>query len=273
MAPFLTHLLIGERVWNILDRQRPAPERYGTFLFGCLAPDVDKLCDGLEQGTTHFVGKDAAGTYAWRRSQHFLEHQADFLRTPFPTLGTSEQFFVLGYLCHVATDEATARFAMDLRSQMATAGLSLPSTDAVLTAMDPRFWALTTDPEGIVAALEAVVIPEGTFTFVPQACLAAMHQIVVPQVREGGGLDPYLNMIRRQKQWVRHGRVSDASDDPELEAELAAYRDQIETDLPGSEQLIDQMDLEPFVDKAVRHSRQRLDALLAEERYDEPNRL
>jgi hypothetical protein len=266
MAPFLTHLLIGERVWNSLDRQRPAPERYGTFLFGCLAPDVDKLCDGLEQGTTHFVGKDEAGTYAWRRSQHFLEHQTDFLRAPFPALDAGEQSFVLGYLCHVATDEATARFAMDLRDQLATAAKALPNVDAVLTAMDPRFWAMITDPESIVAALEAVVIPDGTFTFAPQACLTAMHQIVIPQVREGGGLVPYLNMVRRQRQWVRHGQVSDAPDDPDLEAELAAYRRRIEAGLPASEQLVDRMELEPFVDKAVRDSLRRLHTLLTEER-------
>jgi hypothetical protein len=265
MAPFLTHLLIAERVWNALGRQRPAPEHYGTFLFGCLAPDVDKLCDGVEQGTTHFVGKDEAGMYAWRRSQHFLEHQAGFLRAPFQTLEASEQSFVLGYLCHVATDESTARFAMDVRSQVATADRSLPNTDAVLTAMDPRFWAMVTDPEGVVAALEAVVIPEGIFTFVPQECLAAMHQVVVPQVREGGGLGPYLSMIRRQRQWLRHGLVSDASDDPELEAELAAYRRQIEIDLPASEQLVEQVALETFADRAVDHSRQCLHVLLAGE--------
>jgi len=149
MAPFLTHLVIGERVWDALDRQRPAQERYGTFLFGCLAPDVDKLCNGLEQSTTHFVGKDEDGMYAWRRSQQFLEHQQDFLRTPFATLEANEQSFVLGYLCHVATDEATARFAMDQGDQLVTASRALPSVDAVLTAMDPRFWAMASNPESI----------------------------------------------------------------------------------------------------------------------------
>ena len=265
MAPFLTHLVIGERVWNALDRQRPAQDRYGTFLFGCLAPDMDKLCDGLEQSTTHFVGKDEAGTYAWRRSQHFLDHQQDFLRAPFTALEAGEQSFVLGYLCHVATDEATARFAMEQRDQLAIAAMALPSVDAVLTAMDPRFWAMTTDPESIVAALETVVIPDGTFVFAPQACLNAMHQVVVPQVREGGGLVPYLNMVRRQRQWVRHGQVSDAADDPVLEEELAVYRRQIEAGLPASEQLIETMELESFVDQATNHSLQRLHSLLAEE--------
>ena len=76
-----------------------------------------------------------------------------------------------------------------------------------------------------MAALEAVGIPDGTFIFAPQACLTAMHQIVVPQVREGGGLVPYLNMVRRQRQWMQHGQVSDSVDDPTLEEELARIGD------------------------------------------------
>ena len=266
MAPFLTHLVIGERVWKALDSQRPAQESYGTFLFGCLAPDVDKLCDGLEQETTHFVGKDEAGTYAWRRSQHFLDNQTVYLRAPFGALEAGEQALVLGYLCHVATDETTARASMDLQGQLAEAGTPLPSVDAILTTMDPRFWAMVTDPEGIVTALEGVVIPEGTFTFAPQDCLTAMHRIVVPQVREGGGLGPYLNMMRRQRQWVRHGQVSDSTNDPALEAELVAYRRQIQADLPASERLVTTMKLELFVEAAVRNSLARLHTLLAEER-------
>ncbi len=265
MAPFLTHLVIGERVWARLDGYQHSG-KYGTFLFGCLAPDVDKLCDRLEQGSTHFVAKDEGNTYMWQRSQRFLDHRSDFLRAPFHALQVSEQAFVMGYLCHVASDEITARFALDLRSQLAVRGRSLPNVDAVLTAMDPRFWAMTTDPAKVMAALAAAEIPGSTLTFVPPDCLLAMHQIVLPQVREGGGLVPYLNMVRRQRRWMQHGLVSDANDDPDLEAELAAYRRQIEADLTTSERLVDTMELEPFVDKAAEHSLQRIHALLAEER-------
>jgi hypothetical protein len=132
--------------------------------------------------------------------------------------------------------------------------------------MDPRFWAMATDPESIVAAMEAVVIPDGTFIFAPQACLTAMHQIVVPQVREGGGLVPYLNMVRRQRQWMQHGQVSDADDDLALEEELASYRRQIEAGLPASEQLIETMQLGSFVDEAVHYCLQRLHTLLTKGR-------
>jgi hypothetical protein len=266
MAPFLTHLVVGERVWKLLDSKRPAPDNYGGFLFGCLAPDVDKLCEGLEQGTTHFVAKDRNNSYVWQRSQRFLDNQSDFLRAPFCTLEAHEQAFVLGYLCHVATDEITGRLALSIKNQTSDGGQTLPRIDAILSVMDPRFWAMAFDPHGVVEALEAATIPDGTLVFAPVGCLVAMHKIVVPQVREGGGMVPYLNMMRRQRQWMRHGQVSDATDDAELEAELVAYRRQIEADLPASERLVGSMELESFVDEAVSHSLQRIHALLPKER-------
>ena len=266
MAPFLTHLVVGERVWKRLGGKCPAPDNYGDFLFGCLAPDVDKLCEGLEQGTTHFVAKDSDNNYVWQRSQRFLDNQRSFLRAPFDALEADEQAFVLGYLCHVATDEITGRLALGIRDEISEGGGTLPRVDAILSVMDPRFWAMALDPQGVVKALEAATSPDGTLVFAPQGCLGAMHKIVVPQVREGGGMVPFLNMMRRQRQWMRHGQVSDVADDSELEAELAAYRRQIEADLPASEQLVASMELEPFVDEAVSHSLQRIDALLTEER-------
>jgi hypothetical protein len=266
MAPFLTHLVVGERVWHALGEEGPAPGSYGAFLFGCLAPDVDKLCDGLEQGTTHFVAKDEGNTYVWQRSKRFLDSQSQFLRAPFHALEANEQAFVLGYLCHVATDEITGRIALEMKSQIVAGGRPFPRVDAVLCVMDPHFWSMARDPQAVMAALEAAAIPDGTLVFAPLECLAAMHKIVVPQVREGGGMVPYLNMVRRQRRWMRYGEVSDAIDDPSLEAELAAYRRQIEGELPASEQLVGRMELEPFVDEAVSHSLQRLRALLAEGR-------
>lgn len=263
MAPFLTHLAVGERVWATLDGKRPAPDHFGTFLFGCLAPDVDKFCHGLEQGTTHFVAKDEAGTYVWLRSQRFLEGQAGFLRAQFHTLEAIEQAFVIGYLCHVATDEITARSAQAIRSQHSGGSAPLPHVDAILTAMDPRFWSMTRDPAGLVDALNRASIPDHAFVFTERDCLLAMYQAVVPQVAEGGGLLPCVNMVRRQWQWMRHGRVSDATDDPQLESDLAAFRRQIQADLPTSERLVEMLDLEFFLQEAHRHSLQRIHTLLS----------
>jgi hypothetical protein len=263
MAPFLTHLAVGERVWAALDGQRPAPDHFGTFLFGCLAPDVDKFCHGLEQGTTHFMAKDEDGTYVWQRSQRFLEGQDDFLRAPFQVLEAAEKAFVIGYLCHIATDEITARSAQSIRSQNSGSDVPLPHVDAILTAMDPRFWAMTRDPDGLVEALERASIPDRAFVFTERDCLRAMYQVVVPQVVEGGGLVPFMHMVRRQWQWTRNGQVSDAADDPQLEADLAVLCRRIEADLPTSERLVEDLDLEFFVQEANRHSLERIHALLA----------
>jgi hypothetical protein len=263
----------GPQTWGSA-RQGPADERapydgwwpnredYGTFLFGCLAPDVDKLCDGLEQGVTHFLPKDEGGTYAWQRSQQFLDAPTEYLRAPFGALQPSEQTFVLGYLCHVTTDEISGRLAPPVVEYLADLGAPSIQIDAILTAMDPRFWAMAQDREGVIAALSVAQIPDGTLPFVSSSCLVAMHQIVLPQVREGGGLLPYLGMVRRQRRWMRHRQVSDATDDAVLEAELARYRRQIEADLPASERLVESMELELFVKEAVGHSYQRICALL-----------
>ena len=262
MAPFLTHLVVGERVWSALDGRQPAPDHYGTFLFGCLAPDVDKFCHGLEQGTTHFMAKDDAGTYVWQRSQRFLESQDDLLRAPFHALETVEQAFVIGYLCHVATDEITARSAQAIKSQNSGNGADLPHVDAFLTAMDPRFWAMIREPARVVHALHGASIPDRAFVFTEGACLRAMYQAVVPQVVEGGGLVPFLHMLRRQWQWTRNGQVSDLTDDPQIEADLAALGRQIEADLPTSERLVEELDLAFFVQEAERHSLDRIHTLL-----------
>jgi hypothetical protein len=168
----------------------------------------------------------------------------------------------MGYLCHVTTDEISGRLASIVEDYLVGLGEPVPQVDAVLTALDPRCWAMAADREGVVEALSVAQIPDGTFPFASSSCLAAMHQIVLPQVREGGGLLPYLGMVRRLKQWIRQGEVSDATDDAVLEAELASYRRQIEEDLPASERLVGAMDLELFVAEAVGHSYERICALL-----------
>ena len=227
---------------------------------------MDKFCHGLEQSTKHFGEKDEAGTWAWLRSQRFLDEQAAFLRAPFRTLEAIEQAFVMGYLCHIATDEITGRNARDLQSQLANAA-PLPHVDAILTAMDPRFWALAQDSAGMVNALSQVsnqaLIPDRALVFTERDCLWAMHQTVVPQVAEDGGLVPCVNMVRRQWQWMRNGKVSDEPDDLQLEADLAAFRRQLEADLPASERLVDNLDLERFLQEAERHSMQRIRALMS----------
>jgi hypothetical protein len=279
MAPFLSHLAVGERVWRVLTGsalgadalpadagQPPRENGYGSFLFGCLAADVDKFCDGLEQETTHMLAKDPAGTYVWRRSQQFLERQADLLRAPFRTLGLHEQVFVMGYLCHLATDEITARRAGAVNRELVAAGGSVPHIDALLTVLDARIWAQASDPAGMTAALTAAPIPDGTLVFAPRECLAAMHRIVLPQIQAGGGLEPVLSMMRNQLLWLRLGDRSRAAADPvTLEADLQAYRREIAADMPAAEQWVGGFQVEPYIKEASYHSLQRIQVLLGKE--------
>jgi hypothetical protein len=256
--------MVGERVWGSLDGWRLASDGYGEFLFGCLAPDVDKFCPGLEQGTTHFLPKDEGRTWVHRRTMRFLEHPDRYLRARFSALAPAEQAFVLGYLCHVATDEVTGQLAEHIYQRLVVSGEPIPGPDAVLTAVDPRLWSMALDPEGMIAALERVSIPAETLPFAPAECLQALYHVVLPQVREGGGLEPYLRTVRRHRQFMRGLPMSGAID-PNSEAELNGLRRELERGLPQAERLVDELDLHQFVRDAVERSCQRITSLLAEE--------
>jgi hypothetical protein len=70
-------------------------------------------------------------------------------------------------------------------------------------------------------------------------------------------------MVRRHWHWLRRGRVSDATDDARLEAELAVLRQRLQADLPASERLLDGTELSRLLDEAMAHSLQRIGALQA----------
>jgi hypothetical protein len=274
MAPFLSHLVVGERVWQVMaDSIRIEPgvaaseNGFGSFLFGCLAADVDKFCEGLEQATTHMMAKDPAGTYVWRRSQLFLERQADVLRAPLGALTYHEQWFVMGYLCHLATDEITARQAGAMNRKQVAAGGSLPNIDALLTVLDARVWSTASDPESLRAALTTAPMPDGTLVFAPQECLAAMHRSILPQIGAGGGLEPYLSMVRNQWIWLRFGGGGAAAGDlAAVERDLQAYRRRIAADMPAAEDWVNGLQVQEYVKEASSHSLQRIEELLGRER-------
>lgn len=282
MAPFLSHLVIGEHVWVGLDGRGPhargphAPgaheygwhttEHYGTFLFGCLAPDVDKFCAGLEQSTTHFLAKDRSYAWVGERTRRFLEDPARFLRAPYAALAPGEQALVLGYLCHIATDEATGRFAQRMHRYLQAAGETFPNGDAFLTVLDPRMWAIALNAQQVLAALEQATIPDGTFPFAPTVNLEAMRQVVLPHLRGGGGMASYMGMMRRHWQWRRHGRVSDAADDLDLERDLEAHRRRVEADLESCERLADELDVVSLAEDAIAHSRRCIECLITQEK-------
>jgi hypothetical protein len=175
-----------------------------------------------------------------------------------------EQAFVLGYLCHVATDEVTGQLAGYIYQQLFSSGKPMPGADAVLTAVDPRLWGMALDPDAMLMALDQISIPGETLPFAPAECLQALYRVVLPQVREGGGLEPYLRTVQRHRQFMRRGSVTGAID-ADLEAELATLRRELERDLPLAERLVDGLDLQLFVRDAVERSCQRIASLLAEE--------
>ena len=66
MAPLVTHLVIGERVFA----QSPQFDStdYGPFLLGCVLVDVNNF-SGMDRRRTHFVGRvDEDGADAFNRS-------------------------------------------------------------------------------------------------------------------------------------------------------------------------------------------------------------
>jgi hypothetical protein len=58
MAPFITHLVIGERVFAQWSRFDPAV--YGEFLLDCALVDVHTFCN-VERRVTHFAERLMGG--------------------------------------------------------------------------------------------------------------------------------------------------------------------------------------------------------------------
>ena len=190
----------------------------------------------------------------------------DTFSEPFPILEPYEQVFVLGYLCHLATDEITARRAGEKNRELVTSGGALPHIDAILTVLDGRIWAAASDPAGVTMALVTAPIPDGTLVFAPRECLAAMHRIILPQIQAGGGLGPVLDMMCSQRLWLRFGdQGATAADVAGLKAELRAYRCHIAADMPAAESWVGGLDVESYVTEATNHSLQRIQVLLGKE--------
>ena len=104
MAPLITHLVVGERVFAQLGRFDPAT--YGAFLLGCVLVDVHGFSD-VDRRRTHFAGRlEEDGEDAFRKScAGFLDQLDTVLLRPWGELGEGERAFVAGYLCHLAADE------------------------------------------------------------------------------------------------------------------------------------------------------------------------
>jgi hypothetical protein len=198
MAPLVTHLVIGERVFAATQRFDDA--EYGPFLLGCVLVDVHGF-SAIDRRVTHFVGRlDEDGTDAFSKScVNFLGRLDRLLLRPWDELTNAERAFVAGYLCHLAADEDWKQFGWDILQALelsSLADLPIPG-DVFLTAFDVLSSELTIDPAAVASALSCARIPD-VLTHVPYAYLQGMWDIAKAHVMAGGTPASYFEMLKRQ---------------------------------------------------------------------------
>ncbi|MFQ6100458.1 MAG: zinc dependent phospholipase C family protein [Anaerolineae bacterium] len=197
MAPLVTHLVIGERVFAQL--QRLDPTDYGSFLLGCVLVDVHGFSD-IDRHRTHFVGRlDEDGVGAFNTScANFLSQLDGLLPRPWTELTGAEQAFVAGYLCHLAADEDWKQFGWNLMHALGIASLAdLPVPgDVVMTVFDVLSSKMYLDFPAVVSALDDVEIPE-VLMHVPHEAFQAMWDIVKEHVMTGDTPESYFEMLKR----------------------------------------------------------------------------
>jgi len=114
MAPFTTHLVIGERLFTHLVEMFGSLD-YGSFLAGSVLVDVH-VFSKIEREKTHFADRfEKNGPFGFDKScRNFVERFDDLLLRPWDKLTDNEQAFVLGYFCHLAADENWKQFDWDV---------------------------------------------------------------------------------------------------------------------------------------------------------------
>jgi len=197
MAPLITHLVVGERVFAQLQQFDPAA--YGTFLLGCVLVDVNGF-SGIDRRVTHFVGRlHEDGEDAFRKScDNFLEQLDTLLIRPWRELEQREQTFVAGYLCHLAVDEVWKRLGQDVMLALGINSLAdtpVPG-EVFMTAFDVLSSEMYIDFTSVASELDAASVPN-VLTHVPYAIFQNMWRIVKPHVRNGRTAESYFEMIKR----------------------------------------------------------------------------
>jgi hypothetical protein len=197
MAPLITHLIVGERVFARL--QRFDSVAYGPFLLGCVLVDVHGFSD-IDRRVTHCVGRlHEDGDDAFRKScDNFLERLDGLLVRPWRELKQHEQAFVAGYLCHLAVDEVSKQSTYEIMQKLGISSLAdLPVPGGVLLS---AFAALTRELHGdfstVASALESASIPH-VLTHVSHDDFQAMWEISKEWMRDGCPHELYIEMLRR----------------------------------------------------------------------------
>jgi hypothetical protein len=201
MAPLVTHLVIGERVFPAVSRfVQDTPSTYGAFLQGCIVVDVYGFKPKGDRRITHFVGRlQEDGETAFRRScDIFLERLDSLLSRAWDSLTEAEQAFVAGYLCHLAADEVWKEMGWQLLQELKLDSLTdLPVPgDVCLTVFDVISSTGFVDFAAIVAALEQPAIPQ-IFTHVAWVDFCGMWNLVEEHIIDRGSAESYFAMLER----------------------------------------------------------------------------
>jgi hypothetical protein len=182
MASVITHLVIGERVFDQIEWF--SSDDYGSYLLGCLLVDVH-FCSRVNRETTHFAKRlGGNGQRSFDKScENFIAALDGLLHQPWHKLSSSEQAFVAGYYCHLATDEEWKRFDWETINQLGIKwwqDLNVPVT-VILT---------------VSAALRDVRIPQ-VLNHIPCDVFEASWEIMAILALEGGKTAAYCELLRR----------------------------------------------------------------------------
>jgi hypothetical protein len=193
------HLVIGERVFPLVEQLAKEKAALGAFLLGCLLVDVNAFSD-IDRRQTHFVGRpDEDGEDAFSLgSARFLAQRDDLLRHPWDTLPTREQAFVAGYACHLASDETWKEIGWRTLWSMGITSLDeLPVPAGVLlTAYSVLSAERYRDQDAVSAALREAAVPD-VLTHIPHRALQDMWAVFRPHALGGNTPASFLRLLER----------------------------------------------------------------------------
>jgi hypothetical protein len=199
MAPLVTHLVIGERVFAQTQYLDPAPSIYGTFLLGCVLVDANGFTE-IDRRQTHFAGRlEDDGENAFKSScASFLSQRNVILRSPWDELTQADQAFVMGYLCHLAADEVWKEMGWKMLQALGIKSFaeSPIAGEVFLTVYDILSCQTFANWPAATYALNRTLVPN-VFTHVPYEAFEKMWEIARPQILAGGTAESYFNMLER----------------------------------------------------------------------------